>query len=76
MEELLTGLCGEDVVQNPAADLLESGLLDSLARVEWLELLEDHFGFAPQPTQIPPEAWRRAESLLSFCEEYYADAEA
>ena len=64
---LLNEVCGEDVFAAPEEDLLESGLLDSLARVEWLERLEDRFGWAPQPTQISPEVWRSAEKLISFC---------
>ena len=72
LRAMLNGLCGEDVFLDPAAGLLETGLLDSLARVEWRDLLEDGFGSGPQPTQIPPEVWRRAEALASFCADYYA----
>ena len=72
---LLISVCGNDCfLENPSVDLLESGTLDSLARVEFLDALEDRFGTAPQPTRIPPEAWRRAETLLSFCESYYASS--
>ena len=71
LQALLNGLCGEDVFLNPSDDLLETGLLDSLARVEWLERLEDRFGFAPQPTQIPPSLAPRRR-LTCFVRIYYA----
>ena len=44
-------------------DLLERGLLDSLALITLLEGLEDR-GIELIPTQLPKETFRTAESIL------------
>ena len=72
LRAMLNGLCGEDVFLDPAADLLETGLLDSLARVEWLELLEDRFGSRPSRRRsrrrygAGPKRWLRSARIITL----------
>ncbi len=75
--QLLARVCGDDCfLQDCDVDLLESGILDSLARVEWLNAVEDQFGTAPQPTQIPPQVWHNAQKLVRLCESFLAEKTA
>ncbi|MEG1850042.1 MAG: phosphopantetheine-binding protein, partial [Oscillospiraceae bacterium] len=63
---LLIDICGEEGLrEHPDTDLLESGLLDSLAFIELLDALEDTFGVELQPTQIPRESWRSVDSICT-----------
>ncbi len=47
-------------------ELLQSGLLDSLAFIELLSALED-IGFDIQPTQYPKSNFATAESIYKMC---------
>lgn len=69
MEQLILNLlaeaCGTAAAAQPGADLLETGLLDSLALITLLEGLED-LGILLQPTQIDRERFRTPESILAL----------
>lgn len=49
-------------------DLLDSDILDSLAFVELIGALEDEFDIEIQPTQIPPDTWRKVDSISKLVE--------
>lgn len=66
---LLVQVCGTQAALRPGADLLEEGLLDSLALIELLEGLED-LGITLQPTRIPKDRFRTADSILALVREY------
>ena len=65
VRRLLTEACGSDTVLRQDVDLLETGLLDSLAFITLLDGLED-MGVEIQPTQVEREA------CLALFEEYRA----
>ena len=65
MLERCCGASAQELLQ-PNCDLLDSGFLDSLARIEWLNAIADQYHVDLQPTQIPPEVWRSAAELLAF----------
>lgn len=69
LEESIRGLlvqaCGTEAVLRPGVDLLEEGLLDSLAMIELLEGLED-LGIMIHPTQVPRECFRTVEDILAL----------
>ncbi len=52
----------------PDTELLDSGLLDSLAFIELLNALED-MGCPIQPTRIPRERFSTPESIAELCAE-------
>ena len=66
IRDLLVQVCGTREVLRPGADLLEEGILDSLAMIDLLEGLED-LGIQIQPTRVPRDAFRTVEGILSLC---------
>ncbi|MBS6215970.1 MAG: hypothetical protein KH704_03485 [Clostridiales bacterium] len=63
IRDLLAEACGSPEAGEPGVDLLERGLLDSLALITLLEGLEDR-GIELLPTSLPRESFRTAESIL------------
>ena len=50
--DILVEICDEEGIrEEPEMDLIEEGLLDSLALVELLVRLEDEFGITISPTE-------------------------
>lgn len=67
--EILAQVCGESqILQNPEIELIETGLLDSLALIELLEALEDQFGLELSPSRIDPIVWHKAETIAKLVE--------
>lgn len=62
--DLIARACGTPRALEEGVDLIESGLMDSLARITLFEGLED-LGVELSPTQLPPDALRSARSLLA-----------
>lgn len=67
--EIVGKVCGEELRREDLdLDLLEEGLLDSLAFVELTVALEDEFGVRLPPTEYEKEALatvRKIEKILS-----------
>ena len=63
---LLARACGTKDALRPGADLLEEGILDSLAMIDLLEGLED-LGIQIHPTRVPRDAFRTVEGILALC---------
>ena len=66
IQDLLVQACGTQAALRPGADLLEEGILDSLALIDLLEGLED-LGIQIQPTRVPRDAFRTVEGILALC---------
>lgn len=64
--ELLSEYCEHDGEILPDTELLESGMLDSLAFIELLNALED-MGVTVQPTQLPRSAFATPASIAQIC---------
>lgn len=65
--ELLARVCGEDLIcSDDSLELLDSGLLDSLAMMTLLAELEDTLGVEIQPSQINRECWRTPKSIVAL----------
>lgn len=56
------------IKDNPEIDLVESGILDSLAFINLMSELEDAFDIEIQPTQIPSDTWRHVDTILKLVE--------
>ncbi len=70
-EKLLTILeriCDDDVVREDLElDLVEEGLMDSIAVVELIVAIEEEFGITLSPTEYEKEDWstvRKIEKIL------------
>ena len=57
---------GENI--GPEQELLESGILDSLAFITLLEEIAVRWGIGIQPTQVPPEEWKTVRSIARMLE--------
>lgn len=56
---LLAEACGNPALAaQPETELLDSGILDSLAFITFLEAVDSRLGLEVQPTQIPLQSWR------------------
>lgn len=73
IRELLVQVCGTRDALRPGADLLEEGILDSLAMIDLLEGLED-LGIQIQPTRVPRDSFRTVEGILALCRQAEGDA--
>ena len=56
----------KDLKNNKAIDLLENEILDSLAFIELIEMLDDEFNIELQPTQINPDTWRSVKRIAEY----------
>lgn len=56
----------ESVKDNADVDLIDSGLLDSLAFINLIAMLENEFNIEIQPTQVAPENWRTTRSIIKL----------
>jgi D-alanine--poly(phosphoribitol) ligase subunit 2 len=66
---LITQVCGSDaVLAEPDLDLLEAGLLDSLALVELLVGLDEEFGLEISPTEVEREEVSSVNKIMAFVE--------
>ena len=69
VKKLLFEICEDKAVYDEGVDLIESGLLDSLAVIELFEALEDA-GIELQPTRIDRNCLRSAEGIERLIREY------
>lgn len=68
---LLNEYCEHDEEITPDTDLLESGMLDSLAFIELLNALED-MGVQVYPTRHPRSAFSTPRTICALCNEILA----
>ena len=66
---LLREVCGDDAAGDEGVDLIESGLLDSLALIELFSRLEEQ-GIELQPTRIDRSKLRTAEGIEEIVREW------
>lgn len=67
--EILYKICNDENVYNLDFDLIESGLLDSLAFIELFSTLEDN-GIFLNPTRIDRNLLRTPRSIQVLIDEY------
>lgn len=66
--ELLFEICEDEAVYEENTDLIESGLLDSYAFIEFFSRLEDE-GIELQPTRIDRNRLRSVKEIEKLIEE-------
>ena len=69
VSKILYEICEDENVYNPDFDLIDSGLLDSLAFIELFSALEDE-GIVIQPTRIDRELLRTPSSIQKLINKY------
>ena len=69
IKEILFEICESDKVYDNDYDLLENGILDSLAFIELFERLEDE-GIEIAPTRIDREKLRTSGKIEELVREY------
>mgnify|MGYP004650707189 CR=1 FL=1 len=69
VSKILFDICEDENVYNPDFDLIDSGLLDSLAFIELFSALEDQ-GVVIQPTRIDRELLRTPGSIQKLVDSY------
>ena len=69
IRNLLVRVCGTEVALDESIDLIDSGILDSLAFIELLTEL-DFEGISIQPTQVDRNCFRNVNSIIELVKEY------
>lgn len=59
----------KELKNNKDIDLLENEILDSLAFIELIEMLNEEFNIELQPTQIKPDTWKSAKSIAEYIQQ-------
>lgn len=68
--QILEEITGENNLNiNDNIDLLEEGIIDSLAFVELTTILEEEFEIEIQPTLVPLDTWRSIEKIIKLVKE-------
>lgn len=65
--EILEDITGLSPIDD-TADLIESGILDSLAFIEFINEADDRLGIEIQPTQVDAAVWHSVESIADMLE--------
>lgn len=68
VKDILLRVCGPGALV-PETDLIESGILDSLAFIELLSDFED-IGIEIQPTQIDKDKFRTIDGIQELVKQY------
>ena len=74
VKKLLYELCEDERVFDPEIDLIESGLMDSLAMIELFSALEDD-GIELQPTRIDRDLLRSVKGIEALIVSAQGNAE-
>lgn len=69
IRNLLVRVCGTEDALDESIDLIDSGILDSLAFIELLTEL-DFEGISIQPTQVDRNRFRNINSIIELVKEY------
>ena len=56
----------KELKNNKDIDLLENEILDSLAFIELIEMLNNEFNIEIQPTQVTPDTWRSVKKIAQY----------
>lgn len=65
--EIIENLTGfKELRNNKNIDLIENEILDSLAFVELITILEEEFDIEIQPTQVKPDTWRNVAKIVEL----------
>lgn len=67
--KLLYEICEDESVYDPNFDLIENGVLDSFAFIEFFSRLED-FGIEIQPTQIDRSLLKTPKTIEALINQY------
>ena len=73
IRSLLREVCGDERAGDEGVDLIETGLLDSMAFIELFTRLEEE-GVELQPTRIDRSRLRTAEGIEALVAEYTANS--
>ena len=67
--DMLAEICEDDVVREDRdVELLDSGLIDSLAFTELLVEMEDRFGVSVSPTEVDRSDLNTPNKIISYLE--------
>lgn len=55
-----------EVMKNPEIELLESGLMDSLGWLYFMETAEERYGIELQPTMFPISLWKTPKDIVEI----------
>ena len=69
IRNLLVRVCGTEEALDESIDLIDSGILDSLAFIDLLTEL-DFEGISIQPTQVDRNRFRNVNSIIELVKEY------
>lgn len=72
IKDILYEICEDDAVLDPDCELIDSGILDSLAFIELFSSLEDE-GIYLQPTRIDRTMLKTPRAIEKLIQDYIAE---
>jgi acyl carrier protein len=67
IKDILYSVCDDERVYEDGIDLLEE-VIDSMALIELISILEDEFSILVSPTEIPLDSLRTIDGITEFVE--------
>ena len=67
IKDILYSVCDDERVYEDGIDLLEE-VIDSMALIELMSILEDEFSIVVSPTEIPLDSLRTIDGITEFVE--------
>ena len=67
IKDTLYSVCDDERVYEDGIDLLEE-VIDSMALIELISILEDEFSIVVSPTEIPLDSLRTIDGITEFVE--------
>lgn len=67
IKDILYSVCDDERVYEDGIDLLEE-VIDSMALIELISILEDEFSIVVSPTEIPLDSLRTIDGITEFVE--------
>lgn len=67
IKDILYSVCDDERVYEDGIDLLEE-VIDSMALIELISILEEEFSIVVSPTEIPLDSLRTIDGITEFVE--------
>ena len=67
IKDILYSVCDDERVYEEGIDLLEE-VIDSMALIELISILEEEFSIVVSPTEIPLDSLRTIDGITEFVE--------
>lgn len=69
--DIIAEACGnEEIRENLKIDLIENGILDSLAFIRLISLIEENFSINIELSEVEAKTWRSIEEIIKLVKKH------